>query len=657
VFARLRGLLIGGSGNHFDPRVPHNLARVALLAWIGLSADGLSSSSYGPEAAWLALGGHVRLALLLAAALVVTIFLISATYRHVMELFPTGGGGYLAATRFLGPGAGIVSGGALLADYVLTIALSIAAGVDAIFSFLPVEWQPMKPGAQALALLLLTGLNLRGVRAPGLVLIGIAGAFLATHVGLVLYGLVHAAGATPAALAHAAGGAGRAAVDLGALALAGLFLRSFSLGAVTWGGLEAASNGLPRLPEPRVRNGQRTLLATAAGLAFLAGGLLVCFALHTARPEPGRTLDATLWNLLAGGWRLAGTPVGPAIVTLTLLAEAGLLLVAVQAGFVGGPRMLAAMAVDQWMPKRMALLSERLVIQYGVLTMGLAAALALVWTGGGVRELLVMYAISVLATFTLSQLAMARHWWMQRERRRRRRLAVAAGGATVTAVALGTLAVTRFHEGGWEVLLAIGLLTGFSFAVRSHYRRVRGMLRSLDDVLGNLPLEEHGTAPELVQDGPTGIVLVEGYNGLGIHTLLTIQRMFPRHYRNLVFCSVGIVDAGPFKSVHDAAALEARVRADLEKYVALAQRMGVYAEYRYTLGTEVVSELEAMCLDITREFRRCVAFAGQLVFQRENLFTRSFHHETAFSIQRRLQFRGVQVVILPIRVWDHVQAA
>ena len=125
----------------------------------------------------------------------------------------------------------------------------------------------------------------------------------------------------------------------------------------------------------------------------------------------------------------------------------------------------------------------------------------------------------------------------------------------------------------------------------------------------------------------------------------------------LELTSVGLVDSGQFKGAADMQALEAKVTADLEKYVNLANRMGYYAEYRFTLGTDLIAELEGMCLDLIKEFRRPVVFAGQLVFQRENLFTRSLHHETAFSIQRRLQFTGVQVIIMPIRVWDKQRAA
>jgi hypothetical protein len=317
------------------------------------------------------------------------------------------------------------------------------------------------------------------------------------------------------------------------------------------------------------------------------------------------------------------------------------------------------MAVDQWVPKRFAHLSERLVTQNGVITMGVAAMVVLLYTRGVVDLLVVMYSINVFLTFTLSQLGMVRHWWESHATAPhwRRRLLIALTGTLVTAGILVITSVLKFREGGWVTLAVTGGLIGFCFAVRSHYRRVRRMLSSLDDVLTNLPLPEPKGLPELAPDGPTAIVLVESYGGLGIHTMLSIQRLFPKHFKNLTFVSVGLVDSGQFKGVHDVHALEEKVRGDLEKYVHLATRLGYYAEYRYTLGTDLIAELEGICLDLIKEFRRPVVFAGQLVFQRENLFTRSLHHETAFSIQRRLQFRGVQVIILPIRVWESRRAA
>jgi hypothetical protein len=659
VLARLKGLPFDGPRRLFDAdHVRRLLAPVTLLAWVGLGADGLSSVSYGPEMGFRALGSRAFLAPWVALALVATIVLVSATYRRLLPLFPGGGGGYLVASKNLGPTAGILAGAALLGGYALTVALSVAAGVEAIFSFLPPGWQSAQLPVTWLLLVAITILDVRGVRGTVRVLAWIAGTFLVTHVGLLAWLLARHAPALPAALHGAASGP-----PLGPLALTAALLAACAAGSATLGGIEAISNGLPALDEPRVPTGQRATVAVATTLSLLVIGLMLAFLVTGVRePAADASLNATLWRSAVSGWQPGGLPLGSIVVAVTLLSEAALLWVAAQIGFVGGPQTLAAMAADQWLPKRLAHLSERLVVQNGILAMGMMSGAVLAWTGCHLGTLATVYAVNVLLGFTLTQAGMARHWWTAHgrgpgARHAGRHVLVAMVGTALTAVLLAATLVTRFHAGGLAALVVIAVLTALGFLVRAHYRHVHGMLRSLDEVLGNLPLGEPGTTPELATEGPTAVVLVEAYNGLGIHTLLSIQRMFPRHYRNYVFCSVGAIDAGRFKGVQDAAALEARVRGDLEKYVELARRMGAYAEYRCTTGTEVVSELETMCLDITREFRRTVVFAGQLVFQRENLLTRSFHHETAFAIQRRLQFRGVQVVILPIRVWDHVRAA
>lgn len=659
VFERLRGVLLGGPKNLLDPRIHHHLALIAFFAWVGLGSDGLSSSAYGPEEAYLTLGSHHHLALYITVAMVLTIFLISASYSQIVELFPSGGGGYLVGTKLLGPGPGIVSGAALVIDYVLTIAISVAAGVDAIFSFLPPEWNHLRLPLKLAIVAVLTTVNSRGVKESVSVLLPIFVAFMLTHVGLIVYGFAARTAALPHLLADTMMDTRAAVGELGVLGVVLIFLKAFSLGGGTFTGIEAVSNSTDILREPRAETGKRTMLYMAISLAFTAGGITLCYLLWNVQHEPGRTLNASLWSQMAGGWSVGGVGIGPFMVLFTLLSEGALLFVAAQTGFVAGPRTLAAMAVDQWVPKRFAHLSERLVTQNGVITMGVAAVLTLLYTGGAVKILVVMYSINVFMTFTLTQLGMVRHWWNERRGQGhwRRRMIVAALGTAVTGLILVVTAVVKFRDGGWATLLATGALVGLCVLVRSHYRRVRRMLSSLDEVLTNLPLPEPKTLPELAPDGPTAIVLVESYAGLGIHTLLSIQRMLPRHFKNFVFCSVGLVDSGQFKGAADVSALEAKVRADLEKYVQLAQRMGYYAEYRYTLGTDLIAELDGMVLDLVKEFRRSVVFAGQLVFQRENLFTRTLHHETAFSIQRRLQFNGIQVIILPIRVWEKRRAA
>src|SRR5262245_62728907 len=164
VLERLRGLILGGRKNLFDPKIHHQLALIAFFAWVGLGSDGLSSSSYGPEEAFLTLGSHTHLALYLTVAMVLTIFLISASYSQIIELFPSGGGGYLVATKLLGTTPGVISGGALVVDYVLTIAISVASGMDALFSVLPATLGPLKLGLEMLVVGGLTALNLRGVK-------------------------------------------------------------------------------------------------------------------------------------------------------------------------------------------------------------------------------------------------------------------------------------------------------------------------------------------------------------------------------------------------------------------------------------------------------------------------------------------------------------
>ncbi len=626
---------------------------------MGLGSDGLSSSSYGPEEIFRQVGEHRHLALYLVVAIIGTVFLISASYSQIIEQFPTGGGGYLVATKLLGPLPGVVSGGALVVDYVLTVAISVAAGGDAIFSFLPIAWQPFKLLVEFAVVTLLIVLNLRGIRESVLVLTPIFLAFIVTHAGLVAWGILRHAEGLGSLVVDATRDTHAAVSEVGAFGVGIVMLRAFALGGGTFTGIEAVSNGVGILREPRVENGKRTMFYMACSLAFTAGGILLCYLLNDVRFEAGRTLNASLWVQLTQGWRIAGWDAGAVMVGLTLLSEGALLFVAAQTGFVDGPRILAAMAVDEWVPKRFKILSERLVTQNGVLTMGLAAVAVLAWTRGAVGLLVVMYSINVFLTFTLSQAGMARHWLSTRRAGTpwRRRLAVTATGALVTGTILVITVTLKFGEGGWVTLAVTSAFVALCFAVRGHYARVRRHMGSLDDTLLQLPLPQRDAGIELVVDGPTAIVLVERYDGLGVHTLLSVQRLFPRLFGNVVFVSVGLVDSAQFKGIGELGALEDQVSTDLAKYVDLAGRLGLYAEYRCVLGIDLVQELEHVCVDVTKEFRRPIVFVGQLVFQREDLLTRSLHNQTATAIQRRLEFSGIQVIVLPIRVWEAASGA
>ena len=406
--------VFGAPKDIHDPQAFHKLSLVALLAWVGLGADGLSSSAYGPDEAYRAVGEHRSLALLLAAATALTVFIISYGYSRLIEQFPSGGGGYIVASRLLGPKVGVVSGSALLVDYVLTITISIASGADALFSFLPPSWLPYKLVFTGAGLLLLTIMNLRGVKESVSAISPVFGIFLLTHAILLVAVFLQNASNVPEVAHEVHRNLTQTFKSLGTFGALALFMRAYSLGGGTYTGIEAVSNGLGIMREPRVRTAQRTMVLMATSLAITAGGILLAYLLVHAIPVEGKTMNAVLLDRVAGQWSLAGITYGKVFVIVALVSEGALLFVAAQAGFVDGPRVMANMAVNRWLPQRFASLSEQLTMKNGVFLMGLSAAIALIYTRGDVSRLVVMYAINVFVTFTLSNISMMKFWFQKR---------------------------------------------------------------------------------------------------------------------------------------------------------------------------------------------------------------------------------------------------
>jgi amino acid transporter len=653
IARRFRRLLVGKPRDLRDTRLFHRLSLIPFLAWVGLGADGLSSSAYGPEEAFKALGRHTYLAVALAALMATTVLLISAAYRRIIEEFPSGGGGYVVASNLLGPALGVVSGSALLVDYVLTITISIAAAGDALFSFLPPEWQGYKVGVEFGFILLLMTLNIRGVRESVLTLLPVFLLFLLTHLIVIGWGvlghlpeLARTGQSVRTGFEH-----GTATLGVGGLLL--LFMRAYSLGGGTYTGIEAVSNGLPIMREPKVQTGKRTMLYMGTSLAFTASGLLLCYLLWQITPVPGKTMNAVLAETLAGGFPYGGT-----FVVLTLFSEAMLLVVAAQAGFIDGPRVLANMAVDSWVPHRFAALSERLTTQNGILLMGIAALAALVYTIGDVSHLVVMYSINVFLTFSLSMLAMLRFWYRNRQRRRewRTRLPLFASGLALCGTILVVTVYEKFTRGGWVTVMITALVIGLCFVIRRHYRSVHTQLDALYQELGDLPRPASSTASSRSREPdprqPTAVVLVGSYGGVGIHTVLNVLRTFPGHFQSMVFISVGVVDSGEFKGEHAVDELRKRTAGVLAQYVELAGDLGIPATGRMAIGTEAVAEAERVCLEVAREFPRAVFFAGKMIFKREKWYHRLLHNETALAVEKRLRWAGKTMVTMPIRVAD-----
>jgi amino acid transporter len=422
---RVERTLLGAPRNVTDASVLHDMSLIAFLAWVGLGADGLSSSAYGPEEAFHALGAHTYLAVALALTTAVTVLILSASYTRIIEQFPSGGGGYVVASRLLGPRAGVVSGCALVVDYILTITVSIAGGGNAIFSFLPESLHHWKFAVECGAIVLLIVLNLRGVKESVKVLLPVFLLFLATHALLIGWSVLTHLSAIPQVAGRVSGGFSAGLATLGWTGMLLLFLRAYSLGGGTFTGIEAVSNGLQIMREPREQTGKRTMLYMAVSLAVTASGILLGYLLLRTQAMQGKTMNAVLAEAVFGSWRVGPAHIGYWLVLATLTSEGFLLFVAAQAGFIDGPRVMANMAVDSFFPHRFAALSEQLTMQNGVLLMGGAALLMLFYTAGNIHILIVMYSINVFLTFTLSQLAMTR-FWLQRPGvpQRRRNLAI-----------------------------------------------------------------------------------------------------------------------------------------------------------------------------------------------------------------------------------------
>ncbi|MGH7766629.1 MAG: APC family permease [Candidatus Binatia bacterium] len=649
----LKDALFGKPKDPLDPKVFHQISLVAFLAWVGLGADGLSSSAYGPEEAYLALGEHFFLALPLALLMAVTVFVISASYSHIIELFPTGGGGYLVATKLLGPKVGLTSGSALIVDYMLTITISVASAGDQIFSFLPASLYGIKLTVEFALIFLLIYLNLRGTKESVLFLLPIFLLFVVAHIFAIGLGIFPQASSVPALATTTYQKTIGDVQALGLWATLFIVLHAYSLGGGTYTGIEAVSNGLQALREPRVKTGKKTMIYMATSLAFTASGLLICYLLNQVVHEPGKTLNASLFARVYGNFFSLDTAY--MLVVVTLITEAAILLVAAQAGFIDGPRVLSNMAIDSWVPHRFSHLSDHLVMQYGVWFMGLAALAFLYYTGGDVRLLVVMYSINVFLTFSLSQLGMCRHWWGARKTERLwgRKFLVNGLGLAFTATILAVTVVIKFGEGGWVTVLVTSAFIFFCYVIRWHYERVRDALKSLDETLMNIPFHPdlRTPVPAKTPAAPTAVLVVRNFDGLAIHSLLTISRVFPNHFKNVVFVSVGLIDSGRFKGHGEIENLRRSKEEDLASFVEFANCLGWYAEYRTSMGVDLIEELVTLCKAADEDCPNSIFFAGKLVFERENILTRLLHNHTPFTLEQRLQFEGLEMMILPIRVF------
>ncbi len=655
MYRTLEEFFLGKAKDPLQKGVFHRVSLIAFLAWIGLGADGLSSAAYGPPEAYKALVGHHGIALYLALATAATVFIISASYNQIIELFPSGGGGYVVASKLLIPAAGLVSGGALLVDYILDISISIAAGVDAVASFVP--WMvPHKLSIEVLLTILLIWLNLRGIKESIKALLPIFMVFVGTHILLVVGGVWGRASQLGPVVQSTL--ADTHQIVSGTPGLGGfivLFFTAYSLGGGTYTGLEAVSNGLATLREPRVKTGQRTMLYMAVSLAFTAGGILLLYLLWDVRFLPNKTLNTSLAEAVFNAWSLGGLPVGPWIAVITILSEGFLLFIAAQTGFIDGPNVLANLAVDSWMPHRFANLSHQLVRINGVLVMGISSLVLLLLCRGDVDVLIVLFSINVFITFNLSQLSMCLHWWRSRKEdgKWKGKFFVNGLGLSLTSIVLVATLLTKFMQGGFVTLLITGALIWVCFRVKGHYAKIQAALDRLDASLKNLPLPAHPAKGRLGgcdESQPIAVIMMDRFSGLGIHAIFSIQKLFRKQFKDFLFVSVARIDSSKFKGLDELQNLRKNTEDNMMEYVELAHRMGYRADYQITEGVDVIEGMEKLCDSVAQQYPDVTFFSGKLVFAQETFWTRFLHNHTALEIQRRLLFKGYNMMIVPVRL-------
>lgn len=629
-------------------------ALVAVLAWAGVGADSLSSANYGPEEAYkaLALSGHEPLVLWLALITAVTVVIISLAYVQVIALFPNGGGGYQAASRLVHPVAGLVSGSALVVDYSLTIAISIAAASDALLSLAPAQWLQYKPFALAGGLVFLIFINLRGIRESITMLAPVFFGFLITHVVLIGFGLAAKSNELVSAVVVAEQHVESVVAEGGIWMLLAIIASAYAAGAGTYTGIEALSNNAHVLKPPRAQTGARAMALIAITLAVVAGGIMLLYTVWLPDMQPGRTLNAvvfedTLATLFPNAELVRTVALGGA-----MTFAAALLLVAANSGFLGGPAVLASMAIDKWAPHGFAHLSSRLVAQNGVLTMGTSAAILLLFTGGQVHSLVILYSINVFLTFTLALTGVVRHGIAHRGERKGwfGRLIIAMLALTVAFSILIVLFLAKFSQGAWLAVVVTLALAACGWWVRDHYKRFdAAMERTFEDLLVRDPSASIDTPKNAPMKRPVGLV-TGPHGGAGLHALMHAQRLFRGQFDSIVIISAGEVDAEAYGGHEVLERLKQQVGERTAKIVAWSRDHGMPAKVYTGFSTDAVETLQELCLKARHDHPNIVFVATRPMTRPHGWASTLLHGGTALSLQRRLHGHDAPLIVLPMRV-------
>jgi amino acid transporter len=478
VIDTLKHLLIGPplpTGRLLEER----LNKIRALA--AFSPAALSSIAYADQEIYLGLAvagsAGLSLAFPIGFAITALLVLVALSYLQTIQAYPSGGGSYVVSRENLGVLPGLVAGAALLIDYVLTAAVSLTAGVDAIGSAFPALWS-YRVEAALFLLVVITVLNLRGLRETGTLMAVPVYLFLAAYLPLLAYGALRLLTSGHVACVV---GAPSAAVSLTPF----LVLRAFSSGCTALTGVEAISNGVPAFQVPQSKNAGRTLIVMAVLMGVLFLGSVGLIQWLDVAPGSEETVLSALTRRLVGS--------GP-IYLLIQMSTLLVLAVAANTSFAGFPQVTALLAMDAFLPRQLRRLGDRLVFANGILLLSAATGALIVAFRGNSHALIPLFAVGAFLAFTLSQAGMVVHWWRVRGGRWRLKTGLNGIGALATGITLLVVAVSKFVQGAWITVLGIPVLVAVFLKIRSHYRGVADQL----SMAGMAALPPSASSPRVV---------------------------------------------------------------------------------------------------------------------------------------------------------------
>jgi amino acid transporter len=473
-----------------DQEMEERLPKVKALSTF--SSDNLSSVAYATELIMftlLAAGTAAFWLVMPISILIITIFVIIViSYRQTIRAYPSGGGSYIVAKENLGTGPALLAAAALLTDYVLTVSVSVAAGILAITSAFP-ALEPLRVPLGVVSILFVMVINLRGMRESGTAFAAPTYIFLVVMLGLIGLGIAqtllgsppHVTGVTPAV------------VPVESLSLL-LVMRAFADGCSAITGVEAVSNGVPAFKPPEWRNARTTLTVMGALVATMFIGLSYLAGVSGAIPSDHESIVSQIGRAVFG--------TGPIYYVLQL-ATTGLLILAANTSFADFPRLSSILARDGYMPSRFAFRGERLAFSAGIVVLAVIAIAVLVAFGGLVTALIPLYAIGVFTSVTLSQAGMVRHWLRERDPGWRRSAVINGTGAVATAIVTLIFAVAKFALGAWLIILIIPILVGAMVFVHRQYERRRVEVHVRPETIIGLSLRRQRViipVPEVTRD-------------------------------------------------------------------------------------------------------------------------------------------------------------